>query len=237
MKLVCLNVFGGKLYEQLIKFLQHQRKTTDIFCFQEILIKKSKMEFTSELRPNFLQELKHSLPEFRDFFITAHENFGQAIFVKNDSNVKYYGSEIVYAGKKVVETPAYDLPRVVQYCEVNDFWVFNFHGFATWPKIDTPERISQSENLVKVLNNFKGKKILCGDFNVWMETKTIQLIEREMKNLIRDLDIKTTRNPGLSPDDKISDYIFVSPDIKVRNFSVPNILVSDHLPLILEFDL
>ena len=32
------------------------------------------------------------------------------------------------------------------------------------------------------------------------------------------------------------DYVFVSPEVKVIDFSVPNIEISDHLPLILDFE-
>ena len=36
---------------------------------------------------------------------------------------------------------------------------------------------------------------------------------------------------------KFADYVFVSKDVKVKNFEVPNIEISDHLPLILDFEI
>jgi len=34
-----------------------------------------------------------------------------------------------------------------------------------------------------------------------------------------------------------SDYVFVSLEVKVKKFEVPNIEISDHLPLILDFEM
>jgi hypothetical protein len=60
------------------------------------------------------------------------------------------------------------------------------------------------------------------------------------KNLIGDYQIITTRNNlawSLYPDKQyFADYVFASPEIKVKSFEVPNNEVSDHLPLILEIE-
>ena len=41
---------------------------------------------------------------------------------------------------------------------------------------------------------------------------------------------------GGKPDfQKFADYVFVSPDVNVESFSVPDIDISDHMPLVLEF--
>ena len=58
-----------------------------------------------------------------------------------------------------------------------------------------------------------------------------------MTNLIKKYNIKTTRHklyPGFE-NNKFADFVFVSKGIKIKNFQVPNIAVSDHLPMILEF--
>ena len=75
-------------------------------------------------------------------------------------------------------------------------------------------------------------------------TKSIKMIkEAGYKNLIKDFGIKTTRNKlawDQFPDEEkqnFADYVFVSPEIKVRKFSVPNLEISDHLPLILDFEI
>ena len=61
-----------------------------------------------------------------------------------------------------------------------------------------------------------------------------------MINLIKKFAIERTRSclsPWFgSPDfQEFADYTFVSPDVNVLSFTVPDIEVSDHLPLVLEF--
>ncbi len=66
------------------------------------------------------------------------------------------------------------------------------------------------------------------------------LEEEGYQNLIKDYQIKSTRNRlswELWPEDKqhFADYVFASPEINVVEFSVPDIEVSDHLPMIVSF--
>lgn len=88
----------------------------------------------------------------------------------------------------------------------------------------------------------KGGKVLCGDFNLLPQTKSIAMLEGRMRNLIKEYNIKTTRsklNPyhGTPTEQHFADYVFVSEDIKVLDFKVPEAEVSDHLPMILEFEI
>lgn len=73
------------------------------------------------------------------------------------------------------------------------------------------------------------------DFNLEPETRSIKMLENGMKNLIKEFGIKFTHNKELCPDDNISDYVIISEGIDVKKFKVPEVFVSDHLPLILEF--
>lgn len=36
MKLICLNAWGGKIYQPLMDFIRKHTQDTDIFCFQEV---------------------------------------------------------------------------------------------------------------------------------------------------------------------------------------------------------
>ena len=57
-----------------------------------------------------------------------------------------------------------------------------------------------------------------------------------MKNLIKEFSIKGTRTHHYKKtSERYADYILVSGGIKVKTFEVPEIIVSDHLPMILEF--
>ncbi|MDO8953631.1 MAG: hypothetical protein Q7V63_02130 [Gammaproteobacteria bacterium] len=57
-----------------------------------------------------------------------------------------------------------------------------------------------------------------------------------MENLIRRHHIKSTRTSYYAKDEKFADYVFVSPDINVNHFSAMADEVSDHAPLLLDFN-
>jgi endonuclease/exonuclease/phosphatase family metal-dependent hydrolase len=70
--------------------------------------------------------------------------------------------------------------------------------------------------------------------------KLNQLIDKEFINLIDKYNIKSTRpdfNDGLETGRNVVDYIFVSEDIKVKDFKVIETDITDHLPLLLEFEI
>lgn len=120
------------------------------------------------------------------------------------------------------------------------FTICNFHGIA-YPgnKLDTPDRIAQSKQLKEFLDKERGAKILCGDFNLMPETKSVALLEENLTDLIKTFHIRETRGKlspffGKSDAQHFADYMFVSPDVRVIDFKVPDAGVSDHLPMILE---
>lgn len=86
-----------------------------------------------------------------------------------------------------------------------------------------------------------GSKIIVGDFNLLPETESLKIIGEGMRNLIGEFNIARTRS-NLSPFfgkkefQKFADYTLATPDVKVLDFKVLEVEVSDHLPMILEFD-
>ena len=65
------------------------------------------------------------------------------------------------------------------------------------------------------------------------------MLGRAMRNLIKEYGIESTRSELYNDMEKwkdpIADYVFASPDVKVRDFKVLGDVVSDHLPLFIEF--
>ena len=87
------------------------------------------------------------------------------------------------------------------------------------------------------MSNFGERKILCGDFNLDISTESVHILEQEMINLVREFKINSTRST-LAPSSKgrFADYIFASDKIKINKFNVLNDVVSDHLPLYVDFE-
>jgi endonuclease/exonuclease/phosphatase family metal-dependent hydrolase len=53
-------------------------------------------------------------------------------------------------------------------------------------------------------------------------------------DLIKEYKIKDTRGNLYTKDLRYSDYFFIDNDIKINSFSVPNLELSDHLPMLLK---
>ena len=85
------------------------------------------------------------------------------------------------------------------------------------------------------LDKTPNPKILCGDFNLLPETKSLRILEENMVDLVKKFDIHSTRSVSFKYETRYADYMLVSPDVVVERFNAPHINVSDHLPLVLEF--
>jgi endonuclease/exonuclease/phosphatase family metal-dependent hydrolase len=81
--------------------------------------------------------------------------------------------------------------------------------------------------------------VLIGDFNLLPETESVRLLEAGLSNLVIERAIPSTRsrlNPyyGTPQEQPHADYAFISPGLRVTGFEVPDVAISDHLPLILD---
>ena len=86
---------------------------------------------------------------------------------------------------------------------------------------------------------------MMGDLNLLPQTESVALFERAgYRNLITEYNIKTTRGTlmrKLYPQfehgpygfQEFADYTFMSSDLEVQSFEVPDVPISDHLPMIL----
>lgn len=256
MKLLTLNLWGGQVYEQLIDFLQKQASNIDIFCFQEILFgSRSKFTPLHKARVNLFSEIEKCLPDFTAFTYPSPQKAdyfqseelpndtraGQAIFVRKSLTVANSGgfrtyktlpSDTVYGGK---------ITGSCQWVEIQvtgkNIVILNLHGI--WQKdtnkVDTRERLAQSEVISHFLSSETSKKVLCGDFNLRPDGKSMKKLEENMVNLVKEFGITSTRSELYKKPEKFADYVLISPEIKVENFQVLSDVVSDHLPLKLQF--
>ncbi len=260
MKLISLNTWGGKIYQPLISFIQQHAKDTDIFCFQEILNTTSDIKQHRDIRVNLLDELTKILPTYQFFYSTEIIGFdftpdpvnfyltmGKTIFIKKSILVNYtddillYGDRSEKSLKQDFSNLAVTLQSIDFTIKDNKFTVVNIHG-TPFPgsKLDTALRLEHSNKIEEFLNSKPGAKIMVGDFNLLPGTKSIKILEGEMRNLIKEFSIQRTRSKlspfyGREDFQKFADYTFVSNDVQVKSFEVPKVEISDHLPMILEF--
>lgn len=240
-----------------MNFIYESSQDTDIYCFQEVFKTTTNKTESIGFRLNLYEELGKALPNHQGYFVSCVENYiagsfqpdfvdfnlswGLAIFINKKLKVLSNGDFFVYGGKNTFNPKDTNtFPKSLQHLtflkDNKSFVVCNLHGiWLREGKQDSPSRLTQSNQINDFFGKLVGGKILCGDFNLDITTESITILEKNLRNLIKEYKITTTRNKYFPGTDKFADYTFVSDDIKVKNFQVPNVEISDHLPMILEF--
>lgn len=241
MKLITLNMWGGRVANPLTDFLK-KNIDTDIFLFQEIV----KYDDIKSPPPPDRTNVPLALPNYQPYFAPAKSNgFGLGAFIKKGINVNEEGNVFVHKNfDSMVEKDWTTIGKNIQYIKLvykdEKYTIFNFHGlWATSGKSDTEERLKQSEKIIGLVKKFEGKIIICGDFNLRPDTKSIKMLEDELglRNLITEYKVTSTRTSLYTrSDEKFADYILVSKNVEVKDFKVMPEEVSDHAALYLEFN-
>lgn len=233
MKIVSFNTWHGTCKSELRTFLLSQLKTVDVFCLQEA---------DGDNIEAIINELFADNP---DFYLLS------SVKTMSDSHHHYY---CLYTIVKKPLTPTYHLPLLDQddsevgqalAVELNvgdrQLVIVNVHGMP-YPgdKLDTDGRLRQTRQIVEWLHLRQTPAIVCGDFNLQPETKSVQDFSAAgYQDLIQHYGITTTRNQlawQKWPDNVqyYADYTFVSPNLTIKDFSVPDMEVSDHLPMVID---
>jgi len=250
MKLITLNTWAGRLKEPLDTFLKNKMSDTDIFCFQEIFNDLDEETPTDpyvnheEGNRHILKEINEILVDFDMYFCPVVENtYGIAIFLKKDYEVVGSGEVMLYENSTFdPNNENNDHTRKMQWVHIKhgrkDAMIMNVHGhWDPTGKSDNANRIEQSKVLVDFIKNSGPvPKILVGDFNLLPDSQSIKMIEGHFTNLISKYKIPTTRTSLYTGDDKHADYVFVSDEVLVEGFEALPDVVSDHVPLALQFD-
>lgn len=252
MKLITLNIWGGHIREPLLEFIvKHQN--IDIFCFQEVY-HNAQDKFSTDDKAaslNIFSELSDLLPDHQPFFRPVIGNskgnaYGIGMFVNNEVKVMKEGDITIHHNPDYpTQAPNRHGPthsRKLQWiqCRIEEkiHTIMNVHGLWNgMGKTDTPERIAQSQKIRNFMHTLSTPKILCGDFNLRPETKSLKILKEEMKDLIEVYNVPSTRSNYYPKREEqpFADYILTCPKITVKHFEVLKDEVSDHAPLLLEF--
>lgn len=253
MKLVSLNIWAGREFGPLMKYVLDQSRDTDIFCFQEVFdTTTSRKTVNKYYRANIFSELQKVLPDHTGYFAPVQDGcdfngpvdysiqWGLAMFVRRSLNVDSTGEIYLFGSRNSRKEDNSSIPRNLQYVHLDvggqDYTVAHFHGLWNGRgKTDTEDRIQQSKKVKEFLEGVKGKKIVCGDFNLLPDTESLLILEDNLVNLIKTGRITSTRSSLYQRPEKYADYTLVSFDVKIEGFAVPQIEVSDHLPMELKF--
>lgn len=249
MKLISLNTWGCRITEPIFEFIRKQTVTTDIFCFQEMLKGGIGKTGREEVKSAY-EDIGKLLPNHTGYFSEYGEGgyysgrskdidfqYGIACYVRSGlkhgflDNIRLYDPEIRwndYSGEFAA--------GAALAISVEDFVIVNVHGL--WQgsiKADTEAKIEQSRKIIDLAER-AGENVICGDFNLLPDTRSIQMLSEKYSDLIQEYGITNTRSSLYPKEIRYSDYAFTGKNVKVNGFSVPDINISDHLPLILDFN-
>jgi endonuclease/exonuclease/phosphatase family metal-dependent hydrolase len=118
--------------------------------------------------------------------------------------------------------------------------LINYHGIWSKDKKGSPNTQHACEMIREVGLNSAGALIICGDFNLFPGTDSIKVLSQSFKNLCDVFEINSTRpdvNELSGKSRNVVDYIFVNEQVEVNDFVVMQSNVSDHFPLLLDFNL
>jgi endonuclease/exonuclease/phosphatase family metal-dependent hydrolase len=259
LRIVSLNLWGGLALGPLLDFVQELAPSTDLFCFQEVLDGPELIPLARGFRTTLFRELAERLPDHVGLLDavgswdqttedgrSVHLPFGLATFARRTLPIeRRHTVEIVRHLDNLDAVPGlHPITRWLQLTEVRTaggpLLVGNYHGIARpGTKLDSEERLEQSRALRRVLDAHDGPVALLGDFNLLPETESVRLLAAGLRNLVVECAIPSTRsrlNPDFgTPQEQLhADYAFVTPSLPVASFRVPDLAISDHLPLILD---
>lgn len=246
MKLLQLNVWMGKLTWQATRFIEQEKP--DIICLQEAFQADANIKFPDKVF-NCLDLIQEASGLEYCFFspISSMDvadgtvEMGNAIL----SRYPFESTETIFTHGEYQEHHTalnhIENARNMQIVELKiddqDLTVINHH--AHWEKTPMGSEVS-IERMKQVANRARqveGPLIFAGDLNLLPESEPMRLFDGWLEDLVAKSDATTTLSKLGQPFDVVCDHIFVNGQIKVNEFAVKSVMVSDHLPVVLEFDI
>ncbi len=243
MKLLQLNMWGGRLDRQIGSLLEKEKP--DILCLQEAISFDSGHDsgffFTIENIQTLLGlEYTVFAPVFSFRYMNGVARFGNCII----SRVPITKSEVVFTHMEHQEDFIFGIHssnmRNFIHAELDTkggrLNVLTHHGFHVPSHKDgTEETEAQMRQLSQYVAGLSGAIVLTGDFNLAPHSRSLEPLNNQLRNLPVEHKLKTTRTP-LTHKTEVCDYIFVNSEVEVGSFAMLDDVVSDHAALVAEID-
>jgi len=254
MRIVSLNIWGGRAGKDKVLDFFDTYRDVDVFCLQEVwsapyeelegIMAGGKPLKHDEVMAYGKQDITALLKDHVPYFHPQFRNdYGLLTFVHKKHKVINDGEVFVHLHKgyepdslEEVGKHARNIQYVTLETENGPLTVVNFHGLWNGQgKDDSEDRITQSENIITFLKTLSTPVVLCGDFNLKPETRSLKRFEEYgLQNLIREHGITSTRTSYYTKPERFADYTFISPELNVIDFKILPDEVSDHAALYLD---
>lgn len=238
-----LNAWGGRLEPPIARFIEQQKP--DIICLQEVI--SFQRGQTGLFIPLESIQSQANLP-FISFapvfsfpYMKGMARFGNAVL----SRFPIQKSEVIFTYLEHKDDFMFgeDDNNIRNFIhaviEINGVAcnVLTHHGYWIHEhKNGNSETFRQTKLLADYIKNLEGPVILSGDFNLVPGSGSLESLNNQLTNLSVKHKLKTTRTL-LTVKTEVCDYIFVNDSVKVKSFRALDDVISDHKPLLLDFEL
>ena len=242
MKILQLNIWGGKLGKQIIELIL--REKPDLVCLQEAIVLPHESGLLFTQYPEILKETKFENSYFSaafGFIIMNHRaDFGNAIM----SHLPFTKTTTVFTRGEYIPTTDlvdgdYNM-RNLQHALIErngkKLHVLNHHGHhLRQHKMGDEETLRQCGIIADYISKLEGDVVLTGDFNLAPESESLGKLNAILTNHCIVAGATTTRTV-LTHKTEVCDYIFTSPNLQTKNFKILSDIVSDHCALVIQID-
>lgn len=244
MKIIQANVWHAKLGQQVIDFLKAE--AADFACLQEVndldgRAGTKRFATLEEIKASASLPYSYMQPAYSFRFMERELHFGNAILsrhpIVSSETVFTHGEYKANFDIKHDDGNIRNLQHISVEASGQTLHILNHHGYHLHESKRGNEITMQSMQIIAdVIDRLNGPVILCGDFNLVPESESIGVINRRLINLTNQYGIDNTLTE-LDGRNIACDYIFVNDQVHVKNFARSDALISDHYPLVLEFEL
>jgi endonuclease/exonuclease/phosphatase family metal-dependent hydrolase len=250
MKVMCLNGWGGKLHETLVRYVHSE--CPDVLCLQEVVhspeTEQDRLTYRDgdhvlPQRANFFRDVSLALLEHVAIFCPAAQGvlwdgdasipsqWGLATFVHKSLPVVAQAQGFVH---KSFSPHGYgDHPRsrsahavrVYDYGRDRPVSIAHMHGLRDpRGKMDTPERADQARRLLDLSDRVSEPgdlRVICGDFNVEPNSETLEILKQiGFTELVTTFGFEGTRSSQYRKPGRFADYMLVNRCNDVAGFNV-----------------
>lgn len=167
------------------------------------------------------------------YFYVAESKYGSQPVVNKVPVLNKQGNALITKQKILDYTFHYfreGFKRLVIEVKLPELTVFLVHLSLTFRK-----RQYQLERLHKIIQDADGPVIVAGDFNVLWGSRELELFLAASDLKSADIESQPS-HPSRKPKRQL-DFILHSPELEILNFYIPPIHLSDHAPLVCDFEL
>jgi endonuclease/exonuclease/phosphatase family metal-dependent hydrolase len=250
LRIVSLNVWGGKLHAPLIDYLS--TVDADVLCLQEVVrTPGARSEWLTyrdgntvlPQRAHLFEEIGAILPDHDGVFCptargvlfdgeeTVFSQFGLATFVRRSHAVIGQALGFVHGGYSPDGWGTHPRARNAHCVRIFNHeagypvTIAQMHGLRDLAgKGDTPARKEQAQTLGRLIRQVwpgDERLVVCGDFNVLPDSLTFaELAKLGLADLVTGRGFTDTRTSHYAKDGRFADYMLATPEVGVVAFDV-----------------